>query len=111
MGAMTDTPRVNRVGLMQYDCTFYVGELPVDESIVAAGHEPNGYFWEGMLRYLGPDLAEQIELDSEGGMFAAFGRRRQMKRVQGVLAPYLVDSGLVADTVAAAARAGFEFDD
>lgn len=108
---MTDTPHVNRVGLMQYDCTFYVGELPVDETIVAAGHEPNGYFWEGVLRYLEPDLTEQIELDSEGGMFAAIGRRRQMKRVQSVLAPYLVDSGLVADTVAAAAREGFQFDD
>ena len=34
-----------------------------------------------------------------------------MKRVQSVLAPYLVDSGLVADTVAAAAREGFQFDD
>lgn len=111
MSAMTHIPRVTRLGLMQYDCTFYAGELPVDETIVAAGHEPNGYFWEGMLRYLEPDLAEHVELDSEGGMFAAFGRRRHMKHVRSVLAPYLVDSGLVADTVAAAEREGFEFGD
>jgi hypothetical protein len=96
---------------MQYDCTFYAGEPAVDETIVAAGHEPNGYFWEGMLRYLEPELAEQVELDSEGGMFAAFGRRRQMQHVQSVLAPYLVDSGLVADTVSAAERAGFQLGD
>lgn len=96
---------------MQYDCTFYSGELPVDETIAEAGHEPNGYFWEGMLRYLEPELAEQVELDSEGGMFAALGRRGQMKRVQAVLGPYLVDSRLVANTISAAERTGFEFED
>lgn len=108
---MADAPQVNRVGLMQYDCTFYAGELPVDETIAAAGHEPNGYFWEGLLRYLEPELAERVELDSEGGCFAAVGRRRHMKRVQSVLAPYLVDSRLVADTMSAAEGAGFEFGD
>jgi hypothetical protein len=44
--------------------TFYCGELPADAAISAAGHEPNGYFWEGMVQYLSPELAELLELDS-----------------------------------------------
>ena len=75
------------------------------------GYPVEDVYEAGLWGTLEPDLAEQIELDSEGGMFAAFGRRRQMKRIQGVLAPYLMDSGLVADTLAAAAREGFDFDD
>lgn len=47
----------------------------VDEAISAAGHEPNGYFWEGMVQYLAPGLADQMELDSEAGMFVAYGER------------------------------------
>jgi hypothetical protein len=52
--------------------TFYCAELPAGAAISAAGHEPNGYFWEGMVQYLSPELAELLELDdSEAGMFAA----------------------------------------
>lgn len=47
--------------------------VTADESIASAGHEPNGYFWEGVVQYLAPELAEQLELDSEAGMFAAEG--------------------------------------
>jgi hypothetical protein len=30
-----------------HSLSFYCGELPADEAVSAAGHEPNGYFWEG----------------------------------------------------------------
>lgn len=47
---------------------------PVDKEIVLAGHEPNGYFWDGVTTFLRPDLAERLDLDSEGGMFSHPGR-------------------------------------
>ena len=41
----------------EHSLTFYCGELPVDKEIVLAGHEPNGYFWDGVATFLRPDLA------------------------------------------------------
>jgi hypothetical protein len=32
---------------------------------VAAGHEPNGYFWEGLVTYLAPTLPERVYLTFE----------------------------------------------
>ena len=29
--------------------SFACGALPADAAVFAAGHEPNGYFWEGSL--------------------------------------------------------------
>lgn len=46
--------------------TFHCGELPADGAISAADHESNGYFWEGMVQYLAPHLAEQLEPRSLG---------------------------------------------
>ena len=91
--------------------TFYCGELPADGAISAAGHEPNGYFWEGMVQYLAPDLAEQVELDSEAGMFAAYGERATLERLQALIDPYLDDGDRVAVTVREAEASGFQFDD
>ena len=51
--------------------TFQCGALPADAAVFAAGHEPNGYFWEGVVQYLTGDLASQVELDCEAGMFCA----------------------------------------
>jgi hypothetical protein len=42
----------------------------VDGAIKEAGHEPNGYFWEGVARYLvqteAPVLEDRIFYDPEG---------------------------------------------
>lgn len=57
----------------QSSVRFYCAAWPADAAVVAAGHEPNGYFWEGVLRFLDPTLAKALELDSEAGMFAAYG--------------------------------------
>lgn len=82
-----------------FSLTFYCGELPADAAIAAAGHEPNGYFWEGMVRYVSPQLAGQLELDSEAGMFAANGDRSTLEEVETLLAPYLEVGQRVAATI------------
>jgi hypothetical protein len=38
---------------------FGCGNLPADAAVLAAGHEPNGYFWEGVLQYLAGGLLTQ----------------------------------------------------
>lgn len=91
--------------------TFYCGELPADGAISAAGHEPNGYFWEGMVQYLAPELAELVELDSEAGMFAAYGERPTLEQLQAIIDPYLDDGERVAVAVREAEASGFQFDD
>ena len=94
-----------------HSCTFDCGDLPADAEIVASGHEPNGYFWEGMLQYLAPELADDLEFDSYGGMFAAYGDRSAVERAQQTLQPYLEDGQRTAGAIRAAEDAGFQFDD
>jgi hypothetical protein len=91
--------------------TFYCGELPADEAITAACHEPHGYFWEGMVQYLAPDLANQVELDSEAGMFCAYGDREVLEQLRTLIDPYLDDGERVEVTVREAELSGFQFDD
>ncbi len=94
-----------------FSLTFPCGELPADGAIADAGHEPNGYFWEGMLRYLAPHLAEQVELDAEAGMFAAYGERSTLEDVAALLGSYLDDGQRVAAIIREAEESGFQFDD
>ena len=54
---------------------FGCGNLPADAAVLAAGHEPNGYFWEGVLQYLAGGPLTRVELDPESGMFCARGDR------------------------------------
>lgn len=91
--------------------TFGCGTLPVDAAITAAGHEPNGYFWEGVTEYVAPELAAQIVLDCEGDAFYARGDRALLDRLRGELAPYLVDSEKLTRLIADATATGFRFDD
>lgn len=91
--------------------TFYCGDLPADEAITAAGHEANGYFWEGIVRYSAPDLASRVELDPEAGMFAAHGDRATVDRLRAAIGSCLDNGARVAATVREAEAADFEFDD
>lgn len=60
--------------------------MPVIE---AAGLEGNGYTWEGVARLLVarhlPDLADQLEHDSESGMFAVYSSNRKVLESLGAL--------------------------
>ncbi|MFJ1560716.1 Imm51 family immunity protein [Streptomyces mirabilis] len=55
----------------------------------AAGREGNGYTWEGIARLLVtrdmPDVADQLEHDSESGMFAVYSSDREVLEALGVL--------------------------
>jgi hypothetical protein len=105
----------NHVNLLDIDgttsLTFYCGDLPAETAISSAGHEPNGYFWEGIVQYLAPELAEAVELDAEAGMFAAYADREVLERVQALIEPYLDDGDLVASVVRQAEASGFQFND
>jgi hypothetical protein len=91
--------------------TFACGELPADAAVFAAGHEPNGYFWEGVADYVAPGLAAQVEFDCEAGMFCARGDRALLGRLRDELEGYLDDPGRIAELVGQAEASGFQFDD
>jgi hypothetical protein len=50
---------------------FKCGGLPADVAVLAAGHAPNGYFWEAVMRYLAGGLLTQVELDPEAACSAS----------------------------------------
>jgi hypothetical protein len=95
----------------QWSLRFYTGELPVDEAVTEAGHEPNGYFWEGIVQFAWPQVADELELDSEAGMFAAYGERGDLEALRDALAPVLEDEAAVRDLIERAEADGFELDD
>jgi hypothetical protein len=99
-----------------YSLLLNAGSTIVDETVEEVGHEPNGYFWEGVAQFLvgeqAPGLVGRFDYDSEAGMFCAFGSdRTALAELAAVLAPVVNDSGQVRDVVARATTAGFEFDD
>lgn len=91
--------------------TFVCGEQPADAAVTAAGHEPNGYFWEGVVGFLDEDLADRLELDSESGMFCAYGSVADLERLRDLLAPLVGDADAITEFIARAEDGGGEFDD
>jgi len=90
---------------------FECGGLPADPAVVAAGHEPNGYFWEGVAQYAAGSVASQVDLDCEAGMFCARGDRELLVQLRGELEGYLADPESTARLIREAEASGFEFDD
>ncbi|MFF3787760.1 Imm51 family immunity protein [Streptomyces sp. NPDC001933] len=95
----------------EHSLTLAAGGLAADAAVVAAGHEPNGYFWEGLVQFAWPDLAERLDFDSEGGMFCALGSLSDLTQLKATLEPVISNSSAVREIVARAETAGFEFDD
>ena len=91
--------------------TFECGDLPADAAVLAAGHEPNGYFWEGVVQYLAAGLASQLELDPEAGMFCAMGDRAVLAELREELEGYLDDPQRTTRLIREAEASGFQFDD
>lgn len=89
---------------------FDAGTHPADDAVRAAGHEPNGYFWEGVVRYGFPG-AEELELDSEADMFSVTGDRAVLERLAPWLDELLAEPAKITDLIGRAEAEGFEFDD
>lgn len=92
------------------------GTTPVDELVVQLGHEPNGYFWEGVARFLVSTEAQALEgrfsYDPEGGMFCAYGKDRPaLQELADLMSAVATSSDRMRRLVTSATAAGFEFDD
>ncbi|ROR53468.1 immunity protein 51 of polymorphic toxin system [Luteococcus japonicus] len=92
---------------LSFDC----GGLPVDEAIITRGHEPNGYFWEGIASFAAADIVDAVELDSEGDMFSATGTQSDLERLQAVMEPLTQDEKALEEVMRRAEADGFEFED
>ncbi|MFJ8589284.1 Imm51 family immunity protein [Streptomyces sp. NPDC093595] len=95
----------------EHSLTWEAGGLAADAAVVAAGHEPNGYFWEGLVRFAWPDLAERLDFDSEAGMFCAVGSPSDLARLRTAVESVITSPEAVRDIIARAETSGFEFDD
>ncbi|MFJ5075650.1 Imm51 family immunity protein [Streptomyces sp. NPDC088553] len=95
----------------EYSLTLNAGGLAADAAVAAAGHEPNGYFWEGLVQFAWPDIAEELDFDSEAGMFCAVGSPSDLARLKAALESVVTSPEAVRDIIARAEASGFEFDD
>ncbi|ALV48027.1 Imm51 family immunity protein [Streptomyces althioticus] len=95
----------------EHSLTLDAGGLAADVAVVAAGHEPNGYFWEGLVRFAWPDIAEQVDFESEAGMFYAVGSSSDLARLKMAVESVITSPEAVRDIIARAEASGFEFDD
>ena len=91
--------------------TFSCGEQAADAAIIAAGHEPNGYFWEGIVGILDEQLADALDLDSEAGMFCAYGSPEAVTALHALLAPLIESPDAITEVIARAEDGAVEFDD
>lgn len=93
-------------------CTWPAADAVVE----AAGHTPNGYFWEGVARrLLDGELAPHaaaLDFDPEGDTFVAHAAEpAPLKALDAALRALLGDPPALAALVAAADAEGFDFDD
>ncbi|THV26774.1 Imm51 family immunity protein [Glycomyces paridis] len=99
-----------------YSLLLNAGTTAVDELVEQLGHEPNGYFWEGVARRLVADGAAELEgrfaYDPEAGMFCAYGTDRAALEALGKLLDAIAaDGDEMRALITAADAEGFDFDD
>ncbi|WP_026412733.1 Imm51 family immunity protein [Actinomadura oligospora] len=92
------------------------GTTQVDALVEQHGHEPNGYFWEGVARFLvtteAPSLEGRFSYDPEAGMFCAYGRDRPaLEELATLLAPTTTTPTRMTTLLKAAQAANHDFDD
>ncbi|WP_431961122.1 Imm51 family immunity protein [Actinacidiphila sp. bgisy160] len=100
----------------EYSLLLDAGTTDVDEVVEALGHEPNGYFWEGIAQVLvsteAPALEGRFSYDPEGGMFCAYGSERSALEDLGMrMSAVATDGDRMRQLVTSAEANGFEFDD
>jgi hypothetical protein len=89
-----------------YTLTFEC-DTPVDHVVIEIGDEPNGHFWETVAAFVEPRAVGRVDLDSEGSMFAAYGKRRHLNWIGKSLTPLLTDADKLRAVLCAAKAKGF----
>jgi hypothetical protein len=100
----------------KYSLLLNAGTTGVDDTIEELGHEPNGYFWEGVAQRIveaeAPQLAGRFGYDPEAGMFCAYGSDRvALAELAALMEAVAGDPDRMRELVAGADADGFEFDD
>ncbi|OZV84792.1 hypothetical protein CA850_01545 [Micromonospora echinospora] len=100
----------------KYSLLLDAGTTAVDGLVEELGHEPNGYFWEGVAQVLvsteAPALEGRFSYDPEGGMFCAYGvDRSALEELAVRMAAVATDGERMRRLIAEAEANGFEFDD
>lgn len=99
----------------KYSLLLNAGTTGVDAVVESLGHEPNGYFWDGVARRLtadAVDLKGRFGLDPEAGMFCAYGEDREaLAALADLMDPFTTDADRIRELVAAADAEGFDFDE
>jgi immunity protein 51 of polymorphic toxin system len=100
----------------KYSLLLNTGTTPVDGLIEELGHQPHGYFWEGVAQLLvsgeAPALQGRFSYDPEAGMFCAYGQDRvALEQLGALMAAVATDADRMRALIALADAQGFEFDD
>jgi hypothetical protein len=100
----------------KFSLLLNTGTTAVDDTISELGHEPNGYFWEGVAMILvekkAPEIADGFSYDPEAGMFCAYGTDKSaLEKLGALMAPLANDPAQMRTLIAEAKADGFEFDD
>ncbi|GAB6900316.1 Imm51 family immunity protein [Kineosporia succinea] len=100
----------------KFSLIMNAGGLPADEVVTAAGHEPHGYFWDAVAKWVirtrVPEVEGRVKFDPEGGMFCAYGTDREALTVLGEAMAWVVNAvDELPALIAAGERAGVDFDD
>ncbi len=91
---------------------FFSADLPCTcKTVEALGHDPNGYFWEKVVRWLvDRGKVPDLQTDPECATFYAYGPRGDAEALANGLAPYLTDDEAITALLTKATAAGFDLD-
>ncbi|CAM3761702.1 Imm51 family immunity protein [Tsukamurella ocularis] len=96
----------------EHSLILVAGGTPSDDAVAALGHEPNGYFWQGVAERILPEqMRTGIRFDSEAGMFSARSDKETLVILGSEMARIVNDPARLREVVAAAEADGFVFDD
>ena len=95
----------------EFSLTFRCGGLPADAAVRAAGHDPSGYFWEGIATLVAPDIVSALELDSDTESFRAIGLRVDLEELRNKLELLISRPEAIGAALARAEAEGFELHD
>lgn len=95
----------------EYSLTFSCENLPADAVVIDAGHQPSGYFWEGIATLIAPEIMQVLESDSDSDLFKVIGLRADLEELRNKLEPMISRPEAIRATLARADSEGFELHD